>query len=87
MDLTGGDARGWAPLACGRARCGEAGASGPIRDVALTLDRVSLGKHEARGVRAVMIPEGLPVSLVAQSFLTTVGPVQIERDRMVLGSD
>jgi aspartyl protease family protein len=63
------------------------GASGPIRGVARTLDRVALGSHEARGVRAVIIPEGLPISLLGQSFLSTVEPVRIEKDRMVLGSD
>ncbi len=61
------------------------GAGGPIRGVARTLDRVSLGSHEARGVRAVIIPDGLPVSLLGQSFLATVEPVRIEKDRMVLG--
>lgn len=63
------------------------GASGPIRGVTRTLDLVTLGNHEARGVRAIIIPEGLPISLLGQSFLATVEPVRIEKDRMVLGSD
>lgn len=84
--LTGADARalglGWSP---GDLRVVATGASGPIRGVALTLDRVALGGHEARGVAAVIVPEGLPISLLGQSFLATIEPVRIERDRMVLG--
>ncbi len=61
------------------------GASGPIRGVALKLERVTLGGHEARNVEAIIVPEGLPISLLGQSFLTTIEPVRIEKDRMVLG--
>ena len=61
------------------------GASGPIRGVALRLDRITLGNHEARNVEAVIIPEGLPISLLGQSFLATIEPVRIEKDRMILG--
>ena len=84
--LTGADARAaglnWNPTQLGVV---AQGASGPIRGIALTLDRVTLGGHEARDVRAVIIPEGLPISLLGQSFLATVEPVRIEKDRMVLG--
>ncbi|HCJ82273.1 MAG TPA: TIGR02281 family clan AA aspartic protease, partial [Erythrobacter sp.] len=52
---------------------------------AITLDRVTLGGHEARNVRAIIVPEGLGVSLLGQSFLASVQPVRIEQDRMVLG--
>ena len=45
----------------------------------------TLGSHEVRDVPAVIIPEGLPVSLLGQSFLETIEPVRIEKDRMVLG--
>ena len=84
--LTGADARA-AGLHWNQAQLAVVaqGASGPIRGVALTLDRVALGGHEARAVRAVIIPEGLPISLLGQSFLSTVEPVRIEKDRMVLG--
>ena len=84
--LTGADARAaglyWsdadvAPIA--------RGASGPVRGVAVTLDRVSLGGHEARNVNAIIVPEGLGIYLLGQSFLSTVQPVRIEQDRMVLG--
>ena len=46
---------------------------------------MTLGGHEARNVRAVIVPDGLAVSLLGQSFLTTIQPVRIEDDRMVLG--
>lgn len=61
------------------------GASGPVRGVEVTLDRVVLGGHEARDVRAIIVPEGLALSLLGQSFLATIQPVRIEADRMVLG--
>ena len=84
--LTGTDARAvgldWNPAQLGVV---ANGANGPIRGLALTLERVALGSHEARDVPAVIIPEGLPVSLLGQSFLETIEPVRIEKDRMVLG--
>lgn len=84
--LTGADARAaglhWNPAQLGVV---AQGAGGPIRGVAVRLDRVTLGGHEARNVEAVIIPEGLPISLLGQSFLATVEPVRIEKDRMVLG--
>ncbi len=61
------------------------GASGPVHGVRVSLDRLALGGHEARDVSAIIVPEGLPVSLLGQSFLATVQPVRIEQDRMVLG--
>lgn len=85
--LTGTDARAaglhWTPAELAVV---AQGANGPIRGVARRLDRVSLGTHEVREVAAVIIPEGLPVSLLGQSFLSTIEPVRIEKDRMVLGS-
>jgi aspartyl protease family protein len=84
--LTGDDARAaglhWNP---GQLAVVAQGASGPIHGVALTLDRVTLGGHEVRDVRAIIIPEGLPISLLGQSFLATIEPVRIEKDRMLLG--
>jgi aspartyl protease family protein len=84
--LTGADARAaglhWNPAQLGVV---AQGANGPIRGVALRLDRVTLGSHEAYNVEAVIIPEGLPISLLGQSFLATIEPVRIEKDRMLLG--
>ena len=61
------------------------GASGPVHGVRVTIDRMQLGEFEARGVEAVVIPEGLPVSLLGQSFLAQVPRVAMERETMVLG--
>jgi len=84
--LTGADARA-AGLAWSAAdiRPVAQGASGPVSGVSVTLDNVTLGGHEARNVAAVIVPDGLPVSLLGQSFLSTIHPVRIEQDRMVLG--
>ncbi|GAA0269479.1 hypothetical protein GCM10009127_06790 [Alteraurantiacibacter aestuarii] len=62
------------------------GASGPIEGVNVIIDRMSLGGHEATGVRAIIIPEGASTSLLGQSFLSTVRSVEISGDRMVLGN-
>lgn len=84
--LTGDDARS-AGLQWDAGQLGivAQGASGPIRGVSITLDRLTLGGHEVRNVDAVIIPEGLPVSLLGQSFLSTIEPVRIEKERMILG--
>ncbi|OYX67318.1 MAG: hypothetical protein B7Y88_00695 [Sphingomonadales bacterium 32-64-17] len=60
------------------------GASGPVRGVFVTLPHVSLGGIEAHDVAAVVVPDGLPVSLLGQSFLTHINKVAIEGDTMVL---
>lgn len=84
--LTGADARAaglhWNPA---QLTVVAQGASGPVRGIAVKLDRLALGGHEARNVDAVIIPEGLPVSLLGQSFLATIEPVRIEKGRMLLG--
>jgi len=61
------------------------GAGGAVRGVAVTIPLMRLGTHEARDVPAVIIPEGLPISLLGQTFLKDIEPVRIERDRMMLG--
>lgn len=61
------------------------GAGGEVRGVRIVLDKVQLGLIEARGVEAVVVPEGLEVSLLGQSFLTHVARVEIDREKMVLG--
>ncbi len=84
--LTGADARA-AGLYWNEAdvRVVAQGASGPVYGVTVQLDHVSLGGHEASNVHGVIVPEGLGVSLLGQSFLRTIEPVRIESDRMVLG--
>jgi len=61
------------------------GASGPIYGVPATLDKVSLGDFTRHDVAAVIVPSGLPVSLLGQSFLSQMGKLDISGDRMTLG--
>ncbi len=61
------------------------GASGTVYGVPVRLERVQVGQLEAQGVDAVVVPEGLDVSLLGQSFLSKIQRVEIEQDRMVLG--
>ena len=60
------------------------GASGPVYGINTSLPRMRLGDFEAQDVRAVIIPEGLGISLLGQSFLETIDNVRIADDRMVL---
>jgi len=60
------------------------GASGPVYGVHTKLARMRLGDFEATDVRAMIIPEGLGISLLGQSFLETIDNVRIADDRMVL---
>lgn len=62
------------------------GASGDVIGKSVTLDHVRLGDLEAENVEAVIVPEGLDVSLLGQSFLGQIGKVEIEDGQMVLGS-
>lgn len=61
------------------------GASGDVIGKPVRLERVRLGDFEADGVEAIIVPEGLDVSLLGQSFLGRIGKVEIEDGRMVLG--
>lgn len=61
------------------------GAGGSIEGVPVTLDEVDLGGFRGEHVAAVIIPEGLPVSLLGQSFLSQVPKLDIAGDRMTLG--
>ncbi len=61
------------------------GASGDVYGVPVVLGRVQVGDLEAQQVEAVVVPEGLDVSLLGQSFLSKIQRVEIEQDRMVLG--
>ncbi|WP_271079503.1 retropepsin-like aspartic protease family protein [Aurantiacibacter sp. MUD61] len=62
------------------------GASGVVYGVHTQLSSVRLGNFEARDVQAMIIPEGLGISLLGQSFLSTINSVEIADDRMVLES-
>lgn len=62
------------------------GASGTVYGVHTELRRVTIGNFEATDVQAMIIPEGLGISLLGQSFLSTVNSVEIADDRMILAS-
>ena len=83
--LTGEDARNigldWDPNALVPV---AHGASGPVLGVPVVLDSIAVGDFEARGVQAIVVPEGLPVSLLGQSFLSHVAKVEIARDELTL---
>jgi aspartyl protease family protein len=83
--LTGDDARGmgldWDPDALAPV---ARGASGPVMGVPVTLPEMAVGDFAARDVRAVIVPEGLAVSLLGQSFLSQVPKVAIADDRLTL---
>ncbi|MBH5321000.1 retropepsin-like aspartic protease family protein [Aurantiacibacter sediminis] len=63
------------------------GASGVVYGVHTQLSTVRLGNFEARDVQAMIIPEGLGISLLGQSFLSTINSVEIADDRMLLESE
>lgn len=60
------------------------GASGTVHGIRVNLERVELGGFEASNLSAIVVPEGLDVSLLGQSFLSTIDNVQITDDTMVL---
>jgi clan AA aspartic protease, TIGR02281 family len=62
------------------------GASGPVYGVPVMLPQVQLDGFEARDVQAAIVPEGLDVSLLGQSFLSRLDGVKIEGDRMTLNA-
>jgi len=61
------------------------GASGTVHGVSVTIPSMELGGFEARDVHAAIIPDGLDVSLLGQSFLSQVSNVEISGDQMRLG--
>ena len=85
--LTGEDARDmgldWDPNALqpvGR------GASGVVMGVPLTLPEVAVGDFAVRDVDAVIVPEGLPFSLLGQSYLSQIASVQLSGETMTLSN-
>ena len=83
--LTGNDASmmgvDWSP---GDVRPVARGASGDVYGVPVTIDRLEVGGIEARRVPAMVVPEGLDISLLGQSFLSKVNRVEVAGDKMVL---
>jgi aspartyl protease family protein len=60
------------------------GVSGAVSGKMVRLDRVELGGKEVRDLDAAIIPGGLDVSLLGQSFLSRFGEVKITGDEMTL---
>jgi aspartyl protease family protein len=60
------------------------GVSGNVYGKRVMLRSVELGGLQASNVEASIIPNGLDVSLLGQSFLSKAGSVKIENDAMVL---
>jgi len=61
------------------------GASGDVYGVRVTIGRMQLGEFEVQGVDAVVVPEGLGISLLGQSFLSQIPRIAMDREKMVLG--
>jgi aspartyl protease family protein len=61
------------------------GVNGDVIGKPVMLNRVRIGNLEVSNVRAIIVPEGLDVSLLGQSFLSKIQNVNISGDRMTLG--
>ena len=85
--LTGADATALG-IAWDEAEVSEVarGANGPVMGVLTVLPLVEMGRFTAEDVPALIIPEGLSVSLLGQSFLSKIGKVEIAADQMVMSS-
>jgi aspartyl protease family protein len=59
------------------------GASGEVRGKLVMLDRVALGGRTVENVEGAII-EGGQISLLGQSFLTRMGTLEMNGDRMVI---
>ncbi len=60
------------------------GASGDVRGQQVTVHHLAIGQKEAWDVEAVVVDDGLDVSLLGQSFLGEIGSVSIANDKMTL---
>ncbi len=60
------------------------GANGAVYGVNTRLDEVEIGGMVRRNVSAVIIPQGLGVSLLGQSYLSQIDAVEIADDRMIM---
>lgn len=61
-----------------------AGASGPVRGQMVRIADMRLDMKQVSDVDAAVLDDGLSVSLLGQSFLSRIGSVRIEQDRMTL---
>lgn len=60
------------------------GANGPVYGVSRTISELEMGGITRRNIDAVIIPRGLEISLLGQSFLSQVASVEISGDEMLL---
>ncbi len=60
------------------------GANGAVYGVNTRLDEVEIGGITRRNVSAVIIPQGLGVSLLGQSYLSQLDAVEIANNQMVM---
>ena len=60
------------------------GVSGDVMGKPVIIPSIQVGDLHAENVQAAIIPEGLDVSLLGQSFLSKVGTLNISNDRMTL---
>ena len=60
------------------------GVSGDVFGKMVMLQSVQVGRFSAENVQAAIIPNGLDISLLGQSFLSQVGQVNIQNDEMIL---
>jgi aspartyl protease family protein len=58
------------------------GANGDIQGKPVMLASLQVGNVRVENIQAVVIPVGLDVSLLGQSFLSKIGNVNINRDQM-----
>jgi aspartyl protease family protein len=83
--LTGEDAQSmgldWDPNALAPV---ARGVGGTVMGVPVKIATMAVGDFEAHDVEAVIIPDGLAVSLLGQSFLRHVPKVAIEGDSLTL---
>lgn len=83
--LTRDDAmRAGVPFDPGQFRVVGAGASGPVRGQMVRIADMRLDMKQVSDVDAAVLDDGLSVSLLGQSFLSRIGSVRIEQDRMTL---
>lgn len=62
------------------------GANGDVLGKRIVIDQVQLGDLAADRIEAVIIPAGLDTSLLGQSFLSRIGPVEMQGDTMRIGN-
>jgi aspartyl protease family protein len=60
------------------------GVNGDVMGKAVIVPIITIGDLEARNVKAAIIPDGLDVSLLGQTFLSQVKSVNISGDKMTL---